>query len=179
MESKENSRDDLIRIGDRIHKQPTVDIGTVHSAPVNSNRGGEERYLQENLRSQRDLIANMCRDMAAVSSDIKLLEQKLQELRSLEIDYKERVKELQNLSPESAGDSFGRRVDLLRVEHYRLMGRGSVLSPEATYTQKENSVELEDPLNKGTLYRVALLLAGAILCAGVVVALALFGVFKV
>ncbi len=184
MDRKDYISDNLVRMSDRLkqnaaarYREEPAEADLSLSPRPASAVDNVTRREQDNLRSQRDLSARIAKECSELAAELELMEEKSAKLRLLKELYDKQLAALQELDPQTDGTMFGRNVDLVRIEYYRLSGRRNTLSGRESEEKIQSGSNVE-PLSLRGVMNAALVIAGAIVLAGFVLTAALAMVFR-
>ncbi len=177
----------LVSVGDRLRQNSakrTTGSGAEHAAAKPETAAVRNtlvsdaavRREQENRRAQNELSCRICRDCAELEAEIELMDGKRREIAALKELFDRQAAELQKLDSNVPEASFGRSVDLIRIEYFRLCGRRETILSDS---EKQNVSAASSPqLSLRDIRFAAMVIAGAILGTGCIVSLALSMIFS-
>ena len=113
------------------------------------------------------------RDLAELEQELRQEEDGLSLKRRIRDDLAVQTGELQKLSADTAGDGFPQAVENLRREYFRTLGRRAALIRQQTGNQAAQPNQLQ----RTDLYTAAIIVAGGMTLAGIIIAVAIAAVF--
>ncbi len=187
MNRKDYISDNLINIRDRLRQprpmpDPAAESPTVPENPVApatperttaapQTRAAVRREA-DGMRAQSDLLNRIAHDAAELAGEAELAEQTLRDSRALRDLLLALAEKTERLSPEKDGAVFARNVDSLRLEYFRIAGKRDALR------RNHGHPGGGDPADRSREWLLPVaVLGGAILLAGLIVALAMAAVF--
>ena len=132
------------------------------------------KRLTEATQAKRDLAARLNKDLAEMETELRLEEEVFARKRRLRDDLTVQLDELLRLDPESAGDAFPQSVENLRLEYFRSVGQRTALGREA----EAPAADPAETARRSDLYLAALIAAGGMTLAGIIIAIAIAAVFR-
>ena len=132
------------------------------------------KRLTEATQAKRDLAARLNRDLAEMETELRLDEEVFARKRRIRDDLTVQLDELLRLDPESAGDAFPQSVENLRLEYFRSVGQRAALDREADAPAAAPA----ETARRSDLYLAALIAAGGMTLAGIIIAIAIAAVFR-
>ena len=150
-----------------------ADDAKAREAALRRERAGWKR-LTEATQAKRDLAARLNRDLAEMETELRLDEEVFARKRRIRDDLTVQLDELLRLDPESAGDAFPQSVENLRLEYFRSVGQRTALDRE---TDAPAGAPAETA-RRSDLYLAALIAAGGMTLAGIIIAIAIAAVFR-
>ncbi len=124
-------------------------------------------------QAKRDLAERLARDLAELEQELRQEEDGLSLKRRIRDDLAVQTGELQKLSADTAGDGFPQAVENLRREYFRTLGRRAALIRQQTGNQAAQPNQLQ----RTDLYTAAIIVAGGMTLAGIIIAVAIAAVF--
>ena len=132
------------------------------------------KRLTEATQAKRDLAARLNKDLAEMETELRLEEEVFARKRRIRDDLTVQLDELLRLDPESAGDAFPQSVENLRLEYFRTVGQRAALDREADAPATAPAAAGR----RSDLYLAALIAAGGMMLAGIIIAIAIAAVFR-
>ena len=132
------------------------------------------KRLTEATQAKRDLAARLNKDLAEMETELRLEEEIFARKRRIRDDLTVQLDELLRLDPESAGDAFPQSVENLRLEYFRTVGQRAALDREADAPAAAPAAAGR----RSDLYLAALIAAGGMMLAGIIIAIAIAAVFR-
>ena len=146
---------------------------TAKEAALRRERAAWKR-LTEATQAKRDLAARLNKDLAEMETELRLEEEIFARKRRIRDDLTVQLDELLRLDPESAGDAFPQSVENLRLEYFRTVGQRAALDREADAPAAAPAAAGR----RSDLYLAALIAAGGMMLAGIIIAIAIAAVFR-
>lgn len=187
MSRKDYISDNLVNIRDRLRQSaatpedpvtPEEPAAAVEPEPVPAPEpsvpepvpaaGAVVRREADGDRAKRDLQCRLGHESAAVGTELRLLEERIEELGKLKVLFAETARKLEETTPEKSGSLFAREVDMLRIEFFRLAGRREAeTAPVHGKEAKVSPVPGRELLLAGGLVAAAVLI-GAVIIGGAI-----------